>query len=56
MPKDEVSFLVRYLFDGDDGLSMASRIDRRVDRLPGQSDLHLLERAVNKLSLHAVAA
>ncbi len=56
MPKEEVGFLVRYLFDGDDGTAMTSRIDRRVDRLPGQADLHLLERAVGKLSLQTSAA
>jgi hypothetical protein len=35
---------------------MAARIDRRVDRLPGQGDLHLLKTAVAKLSPHPVAA
>ena len=38
MPTEEVGFLVRYLFDGKDGAAAASRIDRRVDRLPGQSE------------------
>jgi hypothetical protein len=56
MPKQEVDFLVRYLFDGPDGTAMAARIDRRVDRLPGQGDLHLLKTAVTKLSAHAAAA
>ena len=39
MPKDEVGFLVRYLFDGEKGREMLERIDRRVDRLPGQAQL-----------------
>jgi hypothetical protein len=56
MPKQEVDFLVRYLFDGPDGSAVAARIDRRVDRLPGQSELHLLESAVAKLSGHSLAA
>jgi hypothetical protein len=56
MPKREVDFLVRYLFDGPDGKSSAARIDRRIDRLPGQGDLHLLETAVSKLSRHSRAA
>jgi hypothetical protein len=56
MPKQEVDFLVRYLFDGPDGTAVAERIDRRVDRLPGQGDLHLLTSAVTKLSAHALAA
>jgi hypothetical protein len=56
MPREEVAFLVRYLFDGDEGHQFTSRIDRRVDRLPGQSDLHLLDTAVSHLSRHVVAA
>ena len=50
MPKREVGFLVNYLFDGAKGASVLERIDRRIDRLPGQSDLHLLTRAVARLS------
>jgi hypothetical protein len=50
MPKREVGFLVNYLFDGNKGSDVLERIDRRVDRLPGQSDLHLLRRAVAGLS------
>ena len=45
MPKEEVGFMVRYLFDGEKGLEMLERIDRRVDRLPGQRNLHLLTKA-----------
>ena len=56
MPKEEVGFLVKYLFDGPEGNAMAARIDRRVDRLPGQADLHLLETAVTKLARHDVTA
>ncbi len=56
MPKPEVGFLVNYLFDGEAGESVAARIDRRVDRLPGQGDLHLLSTAVSKLSAAAVVA
>jgi hypothetical protein len=50
MPKEEVGFMVRYLFDGPIGNAVAQRIDRRVDRLPGQGQLHLLETAVSKFS------
>jgi hypothetical protein len=56
MPKGEVDFLVRYLFEGPDGNAVAHRIDRRVDRLPGQRDLHLLEQAVGRLSPRSRAA
>jgi hypothetical protein len=56
MPKVEVGFMVKYLFDGPRGNDVARRIDRRVDRLPGQAGLHLLESAVTKLSGHSFAA
>jgi hypothetical protein len=55
MPKQEVGFLVRYLFDGPKGQVMAERVDRRVDRLPGQSGLHLLDGAVTNLSRRRLA-
>ncbi len=44
MPRREVGFLVRYLFAGEKGGQILERIDRRVDRLPGQEGLHLLTR------------
>ena len=50
MPEPEVGFLVRYLFAGDKGADTVARIDRRVDRLPGQSGLHLLTSALSQLS------
>jgi hypothetical protein len=56
MPKQEVDFLVRYLFDGPNGSAVAERIDRRIDRLPGQSDLHLLSSTVAKAAGQLVAA
>jgi hypothetical protein len=56
MPKQEVGFMVRYLFDGSDGNAVAARIDRSVDRLPGQGDLHLLESAFTKLARSEIAA
>jgi rubrerythrin len=56
MPKSEVDFLVDYLFDGPDGHAVAARIDRRVDRLPGQAALHLLETAVTRSSRQPTAA
>ena len=49
MPRQEVRFLVDYLFSGHQGLETLERIDRRVDRLPGQGDLHLLTRAMARL-------
>ena len=43
---EEVDFLRTYLFGDGDGVTMAERIDRRVDRLPGLDGLHLLTGAV----------
>jgi hypothetical protein len=56
MPKSEVDFLVDYLFDGPAGHAVAERIDRRVDRLPGQGEMHLLETAVTRSSRQSTAA
>ena len=42
MPREEVDFLVRYLFDGEEGAAMAARIDRRVGALPGLDGLELV--------------
>jgi rubrerythrin len=56
MPKDEVDFLVSYLFEGPAGRAVAARIDRRIDRLPGQAQLHLLETAVTRSSGRSTAA
>ncbi len=50
MPPREVRFLAEYLFSGSRGTAMAERIDRRVDRLPGQADLHLVSGSVTKLA------
>jgi hypothetical protein len=44
-PESEVRHLIGYLFGGDDGLEMAERIDRRIDRLPGLSGLRLVTTA-----------
>ena len=46
VPEAEVDFLRNYLFGDPEGLTMAERIDRRVDRLPGLDGLHLLADAV----------
>jgi len=46
MPDEEVRFLSTYLFGDEDGLDVAERIDRRVDRLPGLDGLGLMRGAV----------
>jgi hypothetical protein len=49
MPAAETTHLARYLLCDDDGMGIAQRIDRRVDRLPGLAGLHLVERSVASL-------
>jgi hypothetical protein len=46
LPDREVAFVVQHLFDNPDGHAMVARIDRRIDRLPGQEDLGLLSNAL----------
>ena len=47
VPDQEVDFLRCYLFGDEDGRSVADRIDRRVDRLPGLDGMYLLRGAVS---------
>ena len=57
MPRVETEFVVWWLFDGADGLAVAQRIDRRVDRLPGLAELCLVERArIRRVGIDAGAA
>ncbi len=51
MPQPELEFLVKYLFDDDEGRVAAQRIDRLVGRLPGLEGLHLIEEALDDLTL-----
>jgi hypothetical protein len=51
MPRDDVRFLVAYLFGGPDGLVSAERIDRRISSLPGLGGLSLVRQAVDRLAL-----
>ena len=46
MPAAETDFMVSYLFGGEDGLAVAERIDRRIDRIPGLSGMNLITGAV----------
>jgi hypothetical protein len=50
MPTDETRFLVGHLFSDDTGLATAQRIDRQIDRLPGLTGLHLVEKSVTELA------
>jgi hypothetical protein len=51
MPEPEVTFLVTHLFGDAEGATAAQRIDRAVGRLPGLDGLHLVETAVDDLTL-----
>jgi len=48
MPESEVAFLVRYLFDSDEGEQAVARIDRRLSRLPGQDGLGIVTKALHR--------
>ena len=48
MPPDETRHLVRTLFGGGEGEPLATRIDRRIDRLPGLEGLGLMAGAVER--------
>lgn len=48
MPAEEVRFMNRHLFSGREGREMMTRIDRRIDRLPGLAGLELMQRAHNR--------
>jgi hypothetical protein len=45
MPEVETDHMIAHLFGGDDGQSMADRIDRRLSRLPGLDALGLVSSA-----------
>jgi hypothetical protein len=45
--------LITYLFGDDDGRTVAARIDRHVDRLPGLAGLHLATEAVDRYAASA---
>ena len=47
-PEAETEFVVRYLFEGEQGLAAARRIDRNIDRFPGLAGLHLVEDVVEQ--------
>jgi hypothetical protein len=59
MPANDTGHMAQYLFGGSDGVAVAERIDRRVDRLPGLGGLRLVEssvRSLNGLGGEAVAS
>lgn len=55
MPRQETAHLARTLFTGEEGRAMLTRIDRRVDALPGLAGLHLLTGAFGRYAASPVA-
>lgn len=53
MPKSEVRFLASHLFGDDQGLEVARRIDRQLDRLPGLDGLELFEGTLARMFARA---
>jgi hypothetical protein len=53
MPAVETDFVIRHLYGGPDGQPFVSRIDRRIDGLPGQDGLRLVSGVVRGHDLAA---
>jgi hypothetical protein len=52
-PEEETRHVIRYLFDGPEGLAAADRIDRNIDRMPGLGGLHLVRGVVEEYRVAA---
>jgi hypothetical protein len=48
MPAPETRHMADFLFGGEEGRTVVSRIDRRIDRLPGLGGLDLMARALDR--------
>ena len=53
MPPSEVGHLVRSLFDDESGRRIATRIDQRIDRLPGLNGLNLISGNIDRYAAAA---
>ncbi|HEU4947133.1 MAG TPA: ferritin-like domain-containing protein [Kribbella sp.] len=51
MPAPEVKHMLGYLYGGPQGLTEARRIDAKIDTLPGQQGLHLVENQLKKYGI-----
>jgi hypothetical protein len=51
MPPAEVKHMLGYLYGGEQGLAEVRKIDAKVDALPGQQGLHLVERELTKYGI-----
>ena len=55
-PEEEVRFVMKYLFDGDEGLHEVRKMDEAIAKLPGMSGLTVVENAFRARGLYATAA
>lgn len=53
MPAPEVKHMLNYLYGGEEGLAEVRRIDAKIDALPGQHGLHLVEKELIKYGIIA---
>jgi hypothetical protein len=53
MPALEVKHMLGYLYGGKAGLEEVRRIDAKIDSLPGQRNLHLVENQLRKYGVLA---
>ena len=53
MPAHEVKHMLGYLYGGKQGLEEVRRIDAKIDSLPGQRNLHLVENQLRKYGVLA---
>lgn len=52
MPPAEVKHMLTYLYGGEHGLAEVRKIDAKIDALPGQQSLHLVEKELTKYNIH----
>ena len=55
MPAAEVRHMLSYLYGGPGGLAEVRRVDAKIDSLPGQQGLHLVERQLEKYGVVTAA-
>lgn len=53
MPPAEVKHMLSYLYGGPEGLAEVRRVDAKIDSLPGQHGLRLVERQLHKYGVAA---
>jgi hypothetical protein len=51
MPPAEVKHMLAYLYGGAQGLAEVRKIDAKIDALPGQQGLHLVEKELAKYGI-----